>query len=128
MRMVWPVHVIIFKNASEIPSAPKQFELGRDARMAAISESGGFSTDNLKELARLLIYENTNRLPPDVEQGLIELVSTVHIDGTRITLGAPVPEAERSPGLGSDAPGDSESGIRRPIERYDFESRAKRRL
>src|SRR5580692_5565793 len=40
MRMVWPVHVIIFKNASEIPSAPKQFKLGRDARMAAIPEAG----------------------------------------------------------------------------------------
>jgi tetratricopeptide (TPR) repeat protein len=33
-----------------------------------------------------------------VEKGLIELVSTVQIDGPRITLGAPVPEAERSPG------------------------------
>jgi hypothetical protein len=98
MRMVWPVHVIIFKNAAEIPSAPKQFKLGRDARMVAITETGGFSTDSIKELARLLIYENTNRLPPNVEQGLIELVSTVHIDGTRITLGAPAPEAERSPG------------------------------
>ncbi len=45
-----------------------------------------------------MLYENTNRLPPEVEQGLIELVSTVQIDGPRITLGAPVPEAERSPG------------------------------
>ena len=52
----------------------------------------------MKELARLLLYENTNRLPPQVEQGIIELVSTVQIDGPRITLGAPVPEAERTPG------------------------------
>ena len=66
---------------------------GRDHRKPA-----DFSTDSLKELARLLIYENTNRLPAEMEKGLIELVSTVQIDGTRITLGAPVPEAERSPG------------------------------
>jgi len=98
MRLVWPVHVVIFKNASDIPSAPKQFALGRDARMAGIAESAEFSRDSLKELARLLLYENTNRLPPDVERGLIELVSTVQIDGPHITLGAPVPEAERSPG------------------------------
>ncbi len=98
MRMVWPVHVLIFKNAAEIPAIPKQFALGRDARMAAVTETGGFSRDNLKELARLLLYENTNRLPQAVEQGLMELVSTVQIDGPRITLGAPVPEAERSPG------------------------------
>ena len=98
MRMVWPVHVIIFKNAGEMPSVPKQFKLGRDARMAAITEAGGFSRESLEELARLLLYENTNRIPPDIEKGLIELVSTVQIDGPRITLGAPVPEAERTPG------------------------------
>jgi hypothetical protein len=50
------------------------------------------------ELARLLLDENTNRLPPEVEKGVIELVSTVEIDGPRITLGAPVPSAERSRG------------------------------
>ena len=98
MRLVWPVHVIIFKNASDIPSAPKQFRLGRDARMAAITEAGGLSVDSIKELARLMIYENTNRLPQDLEQGMIELVSTVQIDGPHITLGAPVPLAERTPG------------------------------
>jgi len=98
MRLVWPVHLIIFKSAAEIPSAPKQWKLGRDARMAAIAESGEFSRDSLKELARLMLYENTSRLPPSVEQGLIALVSTVQIDGPKITLGAPVPEAERSPG------------------------------
>ncbi len=98
MRLVWPVRVLIVKSAAEIPSAPKQWKLGRDARMAAFTESGEFSRDSLKELARLMLYENTNRLPPSVEQGLIALVSTVQIDGPKITLGAPVPEAERSPG------------------------------
>ena len=54
MRMVWPVRVLIVKNAGEIPSAPKQFRLGRDARMIAVTESAGFSRDSLKELARPL--------------------------------------------------------------------------
>ena len=98
MRMVWPVRVLIFKNAADIPAVPKQFKLGRDARMAAITETGGFSKEDLQELARLLLYENTNRLPEDIEKGLIALVSTVQIDGPRITLGAPVSEAERTPG------------------------------
>jgi hypothetical protein len=96
--LVWPLHVILVKNASEIPSAPAQFALGRDARMAAFTESSGLSRDNLKELARILLDDNTNRLPDMVEEGILELVSTVQIDGVRITLGAPVPEAERSPG------------------------------
>jgi hypothetical protein len=95
MRLVWPVHVIISKGATADPAL---FPLGRDARMTSVPESGGFSPNSLKELARILLSENTNRLPPEVEQGLIELVSTLQVDGPRITLGAPVPQSERSPG------------------------------
>jgi tetratricopeptide (TPR) repeat protein len=95
MRLVWPIRVVISKSA---PVDTKPFALGRDARMAAATESAGFSRDDLKELARILLRDNTNRLPPQVEEGIIELVSTVEVDGVRITLGAPVPEAERSPG------------------------------
>jgi uncharacterized protein YifN (PemK superfamily) len=95
MRLVWPMHVIVSKEAT---ADKTPFALGRDARMAPVSESGNFSRDNLKDLARILLQDNTNRLPPDVEDGLIELVSTLQIDGPRITLGAPVPPAERSRG------------------------------
>ncbi len=95
MRMVWPVRILILKNP---PAVTAPFALGRDARMMAVSESGAFSRDSLKEFARILLYENTTRLPQQVEEGLIELVSTLEVTGTRITLGAPVPVAERSHG------------------------------
>jgi hypothetical protein len=93
MKMVWPVRVLVSKRTSA-----GNFALGRDARMLAISESGAFPRESLKELARILLYENTTRLPPAIESGLIELVSTLEVNGTRVTLGAPVPEAERSHG------------------------------
>ena len=98
MWLVWPVHLIVAKNANEIPAGGGQFVLARNARMAAVTASGGFSPESLKELARLLLYDNTNRLPKNIEEGIIELVSTLQVDGVRITLGTPVPEAERSPG------------------------------
>lgn len=98
LRLVWPVQLLLVKNASEIPNIPKQFALARDTRIAAITESGGFSRESLKEFARILLNDNTNRLPDRVEDGILELVSTVQIDGVKITLGAPPPEAERSPG------------------------------
>jgi tetratricopeptide (TPR) repeat protein len=98
IRLIWPVHVLVFKNAKEMPAAPAAFTLSGDARMAAVTESSGFPPDSLKELARILLYDNTNRLPQPVEQGLIELLSTLEVDGTHVTLGAPVPEAERSRG------------------------------
>ena len=100
MRQVWPIHVLVFKNANQIPAggAAVAFALGRDARMAAVTESGAFPRESLKELARILLYENTTRLPQAVEEGLIELVSTLEVNGPRITLGAPVPMNERSRG------------------------------
>ena len=94
IKMVWPVRVLVRKT----PGTFGNFALGRDARMMAISESGVFPRESLKQLARILLYENTTRLPPAIESGLIELVSTLEVNGTRVTLGAPVPEAERSHG------------------------------
>ena len=98
MRSVWPVRVLVFKNAKQMPAATVSFALGRDARMQAVAESSAFSRDSLKELARILLYENTNRLPQPIEDGLIELLSTLEVNGTHVTLGTPVPEAERSHG------------------------------
>src|SRR5258708_27585880 len=95
MRMVWPVRVLVLKNAPAV-SAP--FAVGRDARMMAVPDAGAFSRDSLKEFGRILLHENTTRLPQQVEEGLIELVSTLEVSGTRLTLGAPVSAAGRSHG------------------------------
>lgn len=93
MRSVWPIRIVVLKNGVATPAV-----LGRDARMMAVTESGVFPRDTLKELARILLYENTNRLPQEIENGIIELVSTLEVNGTHVTLGAAVPEAERSRG------------------------------
>lgn len=95
LKMVWPVRVLVFKRT---PPATPNFALGRDARMMAVSESGAFPRESVKQLARILLYDNTTRLPPEIEAGLIELVSTLEVAGTHVTLGAPVPEAERTRG------------------------------
>jgi hypothetical protein len=98
IRSVWPVRVVVFKNAKQVPPVAAPFALGRDARMLAVAESAPFSRESLKELARILLYENTNRLPQPIEDGLIELLSTLEVNLTHVTLGAPVAETERSHG------------------------------
>jgi len=80
IRLVWPVRVLVFKNAKQMPAAAVPFALGRDARMLAVAESAPFSRESLKELARILLYENTNRLPQPIEDGLIELLSTLEVN------------------------------------------------
>ena len=98
MRLVWPIRVVILKNARQTSAQPVLFALGRDRRMIGVAESGTFSRDAMKELARILLYDNTNRLPQPIEDGIVELMSTLEVNGTHITLGAAVPEAERSRG------------------------------
>lgn len=98
LQLVWPIRVLVFKNAQQVPPATAHFALGRDARMEAVTESAPFSRDGVEALARILLDENLNRLPRPIEEGVIALMSTLQVDGTRITLGAPLPEAERSHG------------------------------
>src|ERR1700693_4279758 len=52
MKMVWPVRVLVFKR---VPEGSTNFALGRDARMMAVSESGVFPRESVKELARILL-------------------------------------------------------------------------
>jgi hypothetical protein len=96
LRVVWPVRVLVFKK--QAPGPDPHFALGRDARMEAMAESDNFSAATRKELARILLFENTSRLPDEIEQGIIELLSTLEVEGPKITVGAPVPDAERSYG------------------------------
>jgi hypothetical protein len=88
---VWPVRVLVFKNGRA-----SSFALGRDAVMAAVAEKQPFSRADLRELGRLLIWPNTNRLPQGIEDGLLTLFSTLEVSGTRITLGDPPPAEERT--------------------------------
>jgi len=96
MGLVWPIDVVVFKNPKDAPALNGDFVLGREARMEIASETEAFSRETLKALARLLVYENTAGLPKSMETALIDLVSTLRTDGAHITLGDPVPEAERS--------------------------------
>ena len=83
LHLVWPVRVLVLKN----PGA-QTLELGRDAYMT--------SNVDLTKLARLLIDQNTQRLPSDIEEGLIALFSTLQVSGTHITLGTPPAPAART--------------------------------
>jgi hypothetical protein len=50
--------------------------------------------DSQRRLAKLLIESNTDRMPGDLERGLIALFSTLEVTGIRITVGKPVSAAE----------------------------------
>ncbi len=87
LHLVWPVRMVISKNEKNI--VPAGLPLARDAYFAGPGR-------DLKTLARLLISQNTQRLPAGIENGIVDVFSTIDIAGARITLGAALPPAERT--------------------------------
>jgi hypothetical protein len=86
---------MVFRAGKDAFPPSNDIPLARDARGIAVGESTGIPVNVRKQLARLLIGENTNRLPDAVEKGLIQVFSTSQVQGPHITIGAPVPPGER---------------------------------
>ena len=101
------------------PRRPHDGDLGIGGSFARQPEGTG---------APSALREHQSAAAGQVEHGLIELVSTLQIDGTRITLGAPVPEAERTPGWALMHLVTVNPEYAGPRARHDFESRTKRRF
>jgi hypothetical protein len=86
----WPVRIVLVKNRrAEVPGA---IAMGRDSWISA----GAGSPQWRKALTRILLDDNTGRMPAGIENGLIALFSTLEIKGVRITLGNPPPPAEQT--------------------------------
>jgi hypothetical protein len=87
LHLAWPFEVVLFKK--QTPPNTAGIVLARDSYITAVTEGAGLSADRQRELARLFIDQNTTRLPGDIENGLLDLFSTVQVSGTHITLGTP---------------------------------------
>lgn len=80
LTTVWSIRILTLKDKRNAP-----LSFSRDSWISA----GAIDENWRKECARILLTDNTRRLPPDVEQGLMELVSTLQVNGTRLSIGAP---------------------------------------
>ena len=92
LHLLWPLRIVISKNEKYI--VPPGLPLARDAYFGLPAHD--LTSRDLKTLARLLIAQNTQRLPAEIENGIVDLFSTVEITGARITLGAALPPAQRT--------------------------------
>jgi hypothetical protein len=91
LHLLWPMRVVVTKGAQET-----RILLGRDGYIISTPESAPFSTAFRKQLARMLLDANANRMPESIENGLIALFSTLDVEGTHITLGIAIPQADRN--------------------------------
>ncbi len=93
MEAVWPFRAVIFSSANDAARyRPGEWRLGRDTWMLALSRD---QKAPLGDLVRILLEANTQRMPAEVERGLLDVFETAQVDGTRVTLGAPPPPDRR---------------------------------
>ena len=91
---VWPIDVVVFANQREYlaHAIGQPFIEGGSATLSAWSGDTPLPRDFLRALTRLLIDENSGRMPDAIETGLCDLFSTIKVNATKVSLGAPLPE------------------------------------
>jgi hypothetical protein len=93
---VWPIDLVLFASQREyLAHAPgKPFIEGGSATLSAWTGDTALPREWLRALARLLIDENAGRMPDAIETALCDLFSTIKVNNTKVSLGAPLPEGE----------------------------------
>jgi hypothetical protein len=89
LQMTWPLRLVLVEKRDPQYLTPK---LGRDAYMMSAYE---LTPEAVTNVVKLLLDNWPGQLPPDLERGLLQVYSTVKIDGTRITLGTPPATKDR---------------------------------
>ncbi len=95
LNSVWPIRVVMLKGPR--PATSPSFTLARDAWVAGLAPGEPVPPRWLRQVGRILLDSNAGRMPEEIEEALLDLYSTLDIQVTRITLGAPPPPAGRSP-------------------------------
>ncbi|MCC6857718.1 MAG: hypothetical protein IT158_04110 [Bryobacterales bacterium] len=93
LRTEPPIRILLFDRTP--PAAPGLIA-GPDRFSIVLEKNKAIPRELLRDLAVLYLETNSERLPAPLERGLVELFSTLEVDGTHITLGRPVPSEART--------------------------------
>lgn len=87
---VWPIKIVLLKEkqAGGFPKS-KTIELRRDSYMAAFGQGGSVVSQLYPSFGRVLLEDGISGMPAEFEAALLALFSTLEVEGTRVTLGAP---------------------------------------
>ena len=83
---LWPIRILLTGKVSGSAPASARF-IRRGSQYLFVTSPGAAMP--LGPVAELLIDANTPRLPPEVESGLIQFLSTLEAHGSRVTWGGP---------------------------------------
>ncbi len=91
LQTVWPIELVLFSNQREYaPHAlPQPFLDGGSATLSAWPADKPLPNDFRRALARILLEDNAGRMPEAIETALSDLFSTLQVNATKVSLGAP---------------------------------------
>jgi tetratricopeptide (TPR) repeat protein len=93
---LWPTRIVIVgKGRDSARYRTAKLEMRRNHYTGGLVSGDSIPVGWLREHALRVLREDTNPLPSAVEQGLAELLSTIQVNATRITLGTPPAEVAR---------------------------------
>jgi len=93
-----PVRILLFKTNNqrvEYPFSPAVID-GRDRWNVLLSADSPIPAEVFRECARLFLENNAGRMPAAIEHGIADVLSTIQVNGTHVTLGAPLAAAKRN--------------------------------
>ncbi|MEN6605216.1 MAG: hypothetical protein ABFD86_22630 [Bryobacteraceae bacterium] len=96
LTTVWPIRIVVFRDAQTRSRYPSLFIDGRDAHLGALVSGAPVPREFAAGIVRILLRDNTSVMPASIENGLVALFSTLDVKGVRVTLGAPPPLSERN--------------------------------
>jgi hypothetical protein len=91
LKTVWPIRVLVLRNG---PIQPLAFS--RNTYTGSVAANAPAPREWLRGYVTLLMESNAGRLPAEIESGLEQFYSLVGVSGTKITIGAPPPQGERT--------------------------------
>jgi tetratricopeptide (TPR) repeat protein len=90
---LWPVRIML---AREARYRTPDLEMRRNVYTGGLAPADRVPVSWLRDHARRVLREDTNPLPTSVEEGLADLLSTIEVNATKITLGTPPEPARRT--------------------------------
>jgi hypothetical protein len=88
LQTAQPIRILVLKNASPWIQQ-SALTVGRSSYNVILQDKAAVPGDVYRELTRLFLQSNTNRMPASLERGLAEFFSTFEVTGIRITVGKP---------------------------------------
>ncbi len=92
LHSIWPIRLIVLKSGKQSQASFAGVKMGRDSYIASIT---AINPETVSDITRILIDANAGRMPEGIERGLVSLFSTLSVDGTKVSIGAPPSTKDR---------------------------------